>query len=159
VTPEERARLAALPAAQIAGLTAWKEAGSEPILGVAAVLAVIRTRLLSHYRGAASIADVCLRPAQFSCWNSSQPTCAPLVALGDRMLSGGLWSTAVPLGERVVLETCLWLASRTLAGEIDSPVGTANHYCRKDLDPLPVWTRPPARLLATIGAHAFWIAA
>uniref|UniRef100_A0A914P6K6 Cell wall hydrolase SleB domain-containing protein n=1 Tax=Panagrolaimus davidi TaxID=227884 RepID=A0A914P6K6_9BILA len=53
--------------------TVFMEARGEPADGQAAVVYVIvtRARLNKPYWGGSKIADVCLKPGQFECWNSS----------------------------------------------------------------------------------------
>jgi N-acetylmuramoyl-L-alanine amidase len=156
---EDRQRLTSgLTAPQIAALTAYREAGgTEPILGVVGVLAVIKNRVERQYRGATSYAQVCLRPAAFSCWNDSDPNLPVLLDVAEGILKGGAWSLSLPAQARVVFETCLWLATRTLSGEIIDPTKGALHYLRKDTTPWPNWARAPGRKSTSIGMHEFWV--
>ena len=154
MVPSDRATLAGLTPAEVLGLTAYGEARSEPVLGIVGVLCVIRTRYQQKYRGAASYTDVCFQPAQFSCWLSRDPNLPVLLDLGKRMLARQAWPPL--MRDRVVLETCLWLAQRVIDGEIDDVTGSATHFCVATLQPLPKWTDPPARRTTQIGAHAFF---
>lgn len=57
---------------EIATATVWMEASGEPPEGRRGVAWVLVNRLNSGRYGK-SLADVCLSPFQFSCWNTSDP--------------------------------------------------------------------------------------
>jgi N-acetylmuramoyl-L-alanine amidase len=57
-----------LTEAQVATVTLYGEARSEPIEGMVAVANVLRNRVLKQYRGV-TYRDICLASHQFSCWN------------------------------------------------------------------------------------------
>jgi N-acetylmuramoyl-L-alanine amidase len=144
-----------LTAQQAIGLTAYGEARGESILGVAAVCSVIRNRYLRGYRGATTFQQVCLRPYAFSCWNFTDPNAARLHDLAEALITGRRWP---PLSDRIVLETCLWLADRLIDGKIDDLTQAATHYFATSLATPPAWARPPGRHTITIGGHHFWAA-
>ena len=129
-----------------ATLTAYGEARGEPILGVIAVLQVIRTRVASGHWGATWTA-VCLAPAQFSCWLPSDAN-APILA-----------QAAAQIGRAFnpVLDTIAWLAAQILAGAIPDVTGGATHYfAPAGVTSAPAWSRPPAVYTVTIGRHQFY---
>ena len=57
-------------------LTLYGEARGEPIEGLIGVAMVIRNRVRDKYRGAVNYEEVCLAPAQFSCWIEEKETLA-----------------------------------------------------------------------------------
>lgn len=60
--------------ARILAKTMWGEARGESETGKKAVACVIFNRFLSKaWYSANTVADVCLKKAQFSCWNHSDP--------------------------------------------------------------------------------------
>src|SRR5437762_6159066 len=103
MVPSDRAALAGLSPAEILGLTAWAEARNQPVLGLVAVMCVIRNRVRQRYRGANSYADVCFQPLQFSCYNAKDANLPYLLDLGKRMVAREAWPPLMP--DRVVLET------------------------------------------------------
>ena len=71
-------------------LTVAQEAGGEPYQGKLAVAYVIRNRAK---RSGQSYTDVCLKPWQFSCWNTDSPTRGALDVLGDTVFAECLKAT------------------------------------------------------------------
>lgn len=57
----------------IGAKTIYGEARGETAEGRVAVGCVIRNRYNLRWRRAKTVADVCLAPSQFSCWNESDP--------------------------------------------------------------------------------------
>jgi N-acetylmuramoyl-L-alanine amidase len=118
--PELRAAVRALPARVPLALTCYAEAANQSVAGRAAVCWVIRNRSSAWKQ---SIADVCMNPAQFSCWNPGPDANhqrlmarAALVVAGKVMPDAG-W-----------LET-LRIADDVLAGRTADPTGSALYYC------------------------------
>jgi len=98
-----------------AARTVWGEARGEIEAGQVAVAWVIRTRARwtppAWWGG--SIAAVCRKPFQFSCWNASDPNAARLA------------------GPRAALEGfdgILAIVSDVMVGDIPDPTGGATHY-------------------------------
>lgn len=119
--------------------TVWAEARGEGELGMLAVAHVINNRAVDPGRDwwGDSIAEVCLKPWQFSCWNELDPNRGKLLRVG---LEDPQY--------RIALRCCL----AVLTGAADPTVG-ADHY--HTLSIAPVWARGRARI-ATIGRHAFY---
>jgi N-acetylmuramoyl-L-alanine amidase len=157
MTEADRARLMALPPAQAAGLTAYLESRSQPVLGIVGVICTIKHRAAlkawnapddAHRWQAAAFA-----PWQYSCWNTHDVNCILGLNLAETFLAG----RQVPqLADRIILETAIWLAERVLAGEVDDPVDGSTHYYADSLLHRPAWAAAPARLTAHIGAHRFY---
>ena len=130
----------------IAARTLFGECRGEPIEGQEAVAWVIRTR--AFWTPAAwwgrSVKDVCLKPAQFSCWNPNDPNRAPLLAMRD---------DAPDLLElraivRMVME------GDTPDPALDSDGRHPTHYERVGSGAAWAKNRPIAKV---IGNHAFYV--
>lgn len=65
-------------AVDVLARTLWGEARGEGPRGMEAVACVVMNRVK---RAGASVADVCQKPAQFSCWNPGDPNRAKLLAV------------------------------------------------------------------------------
>lgn len=120
--------------------TLWGEARGEPELGRLGVAWVVLNRL--HHKPARfgrSIAEVCRKPKQFSCWNPGDPNLPKLLTVE---------------GSDRVFAACLELARQCASGtQPPDPTGGADHYHRFDVS--PPWSRgrtPSAR----IGNHLFF---
>ena len=123
--------------------TLWGEARGEPIAGIEAVAAVVanRARIAAERGGwwwGATIRDVCLKPWQFSCWNSGDPNRPRLLAVGR--------------GDPV-FETCVRIARRAALGLLADPTGGATHYHAVGVGPYWAAGRSPS---AVIGRHLFY---
>jgi N-acetylmuramoyl-L-alanine amidase len=113
-------------------LTLYGEARGEPIEGKIAVAMVIRNRVLAHYRGATSYAEVCLAKDQFSCWIEE----AALLRDAALALSGD--AHLIP-----TLALCREIAAATIAGTLaDNTKGATAYYApaaMKPVDAVPEW--------------------
>ena len=121
----------------IAAKTVWGEARSEGDLGMLAVACVIVNRAK---RKAGRLADVCLKPFQFSCWNDNDPN-RPL--LDDLTLNDSSFQLAM-------------LAALQVIQGLSFPcgVGTETHYYRAG-SPVPHWAVGKQKSFA-IGRHIFF---
>lgn len=124
--------------------TIWGEARGEGRAGQEAVAAVILNRVrLAEERGGwwwgRSVAEVCRRPWQFSCWNENDPNRAKVEAVTPANQS---------------FACCREVARRALAGELADPTGGATHYHAKSI--LPPWARRRTPS-AVIGRHLFYV--
>lgn len=131
------------PTVDVLARTLWGEARGEPLRGIEAVAAVVVNRVaLARRRGGYwwgnSIAAVCRKPFQFSCWNPKDPNRAKLEAI----------TAADP-----VFATCQRVARRAVAGTLGDPTGGATHYhvCGQH----PAWASGHAPC-AEIGHHLFY---
>jgi N-acetylmuramoyl-L-alanine amidase len=128
--------------------TLYGEARGEGRAGLIAVASVIlnRQRIVRmrpariRQFGGPAIADICLAPAQFSCWLASDPNSAILRAPSIT-------------GQSFFL--CTQIAADALAGRLRDPTGCADHYCVARIAPQTFWARGKTPT-AIIGAHAFY---
>lgn len=124
--------------------TLWAEARGESDEGQEAVAAVIMNRFAVKYRGARTVADVCLTPAQFSCWNAGDPNRAAIARV-----------TAAPdeafIRARGIARRALGMAGPPLL----AMPANVRHYYAASMRPPPSWSldRPPYR---RIGGHLFY---
>ncbi|MGC4076417.1 MAG: cell wall hydrolase [Rubrivivax sp.] len=123
--------------------TLWGEARGETDDGMEAVAAVILNRFNVRWRGARTVADVCLAKSQFSCWNPGDPN-RPAIAR----------VTKAPDDD---FRRAEGIARRALgqAGPSIAPLpADVRHYYAVSLRDLPPWarSRPPFR---QIGRHVF----
>lgn len=118
--------------------TAWGEARNQGFLGMVAVAWVAKNRAARGGWWGESITSVCLKPFQFSCWNSDDPN-------RDKL-------------DHVTLDTPEYLratgiAALVLTGDIPDPTGGATHYHTKAI--YPEWAHKLAKT-AEIGDHIFY---
>ena len=122
----------------VAARTLWGEARGEPDEGKAAVAWVIRNRAAKTGK---RLAEICLAPWQFSCWNPADPNAGPAAALtcGDPLYLQGLE-----------------IVCRVMRRPDDvDPTHGARHYFRDDLAPWPEWARGHTPC-AHVGRHLFF---
>jgi spore germination cell wall hydrolase CwlJ-like protein len=147
MTLREKARL--LPAAVVLALTLWAEARGETLEGRVAVACVVRNRMARRRQTAA---DVCLAPAQFSCWNAGRD--ANHRALADLV-------TTLAAGRSIqdpIVRECQWIADGVLSGACRDITKGADHYLTTALlssTKKPGWVGAMT-WVATIGSHAFY---
>lgn len=123
--------------------TIYGEARGETISGQEAVASVIMNRLaFSQARGAywwgSSVAAICQKPYQFSCWDMDDPNYRQLLKVDEG---------------NPVFATCKRIAKRALAGMIADCTGGATHYHTKNLRPKWSIGKIPC---AEIGNHVFY---
>jgi spore germination cell wall hydrolase CwlJ-like protein len=123
-------------------LTIWGEARSEPIEGKLGVAAVIRNRVLAHYRGATTYLEVCTARAQFSAWTDE----AAEMKAAQQALAGTHPDTSLLL--------CGEIAKATIAGLIPDNTSGANHYYALTIPP-PSWALNATPLI-TLGHQRFY---
>ena len=107
-------------------LTIWGEARGEPIEGKLGVAAVMRNRVLEHYRGAGTFAEVCMAHAQFSAWT-------------DEASQMNAEEDAYEHHPDPALQLCIEIARATIAGVLPDLTGGANHYYAETIPP-PAWS-------------------
>jgi hypothetical protein len=127
--------------------TMWGEARGEPdpALGMSAVAHVVLNRFARQTYWGHSIAEVCRRPFQFSCWNQRDVNLPKLLQVSS---ADPRFALALQLAARLA-------GMSDLARGNDDPTGAATHYHARALQPLPRWARgktPCARL----GNHLFY---
>lgn len=134
--PDPTLSLSEQPDSVIMALTLYGEARGERQEGQVAVAHVILNRRNRAHAfviargkrhplfGDGSVADVCLRPWQFSCWNKGDPNRERLVQAWN---TGG---ASVPVTKWVQLWT---VAQDALDGNTEDPTKGATHYCTHGL--------------------------
>ena len=118
--------------------TIWGEARSEGQHGMEAVAAVIMNRVRHPHRWGNSVAEVCLQPRQFSCWNADDPNRKKLFLVSHAQPSFRLaWE----------------IADRAIHDELEDPTGGADHYHEESVN--PSWARGQTPIVR-IGQHVFY---
>jgi uncharacterized protein (TIGR02594 family) len=120
--------------------TIFGEARGESNAGREAVGHVVINRVNSH-RFDDTIAEVCLQPSQFSCFNPGNPN-RPII-LAETLGSGN-----------AAFQECVAVARRVIAGAVADNTGGATHYYARTIA-APSWT-VGATLTAEIGVHRFY---
>ena len=123
--------------------TIWGEARGESPAGKRAVACVILNRVrvseqLGEYWWGNTIEQVCLKPYQFSCWNSGDPN-------REKMLAG-------PKDEQYL--ACQIIADQVLTGKMADNTKGSTHYYNIHTKK-PKWAEGEEPLV-TIGNHAFY---
>lgn len=124
--------------------TLWGEARGEPVRGIEAIAALIINRVKradahgGRYWWGTTIAQVCLKPWQFRCWNETDPNRAKLEAVTEKDRR---------------FRICLRIARRAVAGSLDDCARGATHYHSKTT--FPIWARNRSPV-AEIGNHLFY---
>lgn len=147
MTPEDRMKYTLLLTdEQVLALTAYGEARGESVMGLVAVMAVIKNRAAIKKT---NVRLEAFRKAAFECWLDEKGTNDDMLAqMAAKVVAGE------PIGHDPVWDVCAYLAERK---DLRDPTGGATHYLNpKAVAALPAWTRPPAVLAATIGRHSFY---
>lgn len=119
--------------------TIWMEARGEGYEGMLAVARVLRNRMRLRYQSDGTVSGTCLKPFQFSSWNSADP---------NRLLAVRLDS------EEPFVKECqrAWEESEAPAPGFDEVV---LYYNPKAVRETPLWA-VATKLAATIGSHQFY---
>lgn len=120
---------------EILARTLYGEARGESFIGKCAIVHVIRNRLARAPRYGSTIAEVCRKPYQFSCWLESDPNSRTIKAATIEQLSD-----------------CIQAAAKGLV-EDDFTHGATHYYA--DTIPTPKWARGLVPVL-TVGHHKFY---
>lgn len=118
--------------------TIWGEARGDGAAGMAAVAAVIMNRVRRGGWWGNSVRDVCLKPYQFSAWNTFDPNRL-------RMLNVD--------GNDQAFAVALEIARAAVSGSLPDPTGGATHYHAKSVN--PKWAATGTQS-AIIGGHVFY---
>lgn len=121
---------------EIAARTVYGEARGESYSGKLAVCWTIRNRTENPNWWGRSVAEVCLKPKQFSCWDDHNRIKMLQVGLGDPIFADCMRATL-----EVVMGTAL-----------DLTLG-ADHYHAMSIR--PAWAKDE-RLTAIVGNHKFY---
>lgn len=122
--------------------TIYGEAAGEPDQGKRAVAQVVMNRASSG-RYSKSVADVCLQPSQFSCWNANDPNRSKIIDLQPN--------------DDETFYLCFTIAGDALAGDIKVLTPAVMHYFA-DYISKPSWVlrSPDAFMEKKIGHHLFY---
>lgn len=124
--------------------TLWGEARGEGNEGMEAVAAVILNRHRVAWRGARTVADVCLARRQFSCWNEDDPNRAAIARV-TQAPDADLWRA------QGIARRALGLEGPAILALPDD----VRHYFAISLRPRPPWAdRQP--VYRQIGHHLFY---
>jgi len=128
---------------EVLARTLYGEARGEELAGIEAVASVILNRVAfarsrGRYWWGNDVKSVCLKPAQFSCWNKADPNRKKLLALSPRDPAYRL---------------CKRIAKRAVAGDLPDQTEGATHYHTHAVDPF--WARGHVPV-AEIGNHLFY---
>ena len=117
--------------------TLYGEARGEGERGMQAVANVIMNRVKAASWYGASVKDVCLKPYQFSCWNSNDPNRAIILSATDAQL-----------------KTARKVAEQAINGTLKDITGGATHYYADSIA-APYWAASMTQT-AKIGHHIFF---
>lgn len=123
--------------------TIWGEARNQGEDGMEAVACVVLNRLkvsqaLGGFWWGDTIADICQKQWQFSCWNKSDPNREKLLKV-------------TPEDRHYAI--ALAIANDAILGALKDKTGNATHYCVKGLKPRWADKEKPT---ATIRSHIFY---
>lgn len=119
--------------------TLYGEARGESLEGLFAVGWVILNRVSRGGRFGTTVAEVCKRPLQFSCWNSNDPNYSELLAANV---------------EQPAFLRCFGAACLVMSRAVPDPTGGADHYFAASMAVSPSWASPMHRT-ERIGHHIF----
>lgn len=123
----------------IVARTIWGEARGEGYSGMQAVANVIMNRVAHPTWWGNDPVSVCMKPYQFSAWNSNDPNSSLAVRV----------TTADPQ-----FRTALEIAGKAIAGTLADITGGATHYHAKSVN--PSWAGSLTRI-KDIGNHVFYV--
>lgn len=132
-------KIAAAEDLDVLARTIYGEARGEPWQGQIAVAWVIKNRTKRPQRFGFTVADVCRRPAQFSCWLPEDVN-YPLLLAANVEQRSFMMATAA--------------AAAVLSGAIADPTNQADHYYAKSMATPPSWASA-MKVTAEIGGHIF----
>ncbi len=119
--------------------TLWGEARGEGKDGMQAVANVIMNRVARGGWYGLTPAEVCQKPKQFSCWNSSDPNYKKMLSV----------TTSDPQFRQA------WqIAEQAVAGKLPDITGGATEYHTKSIK--PAWNWQKLAQTTTIGDHIFY---
>lgn len=102
---------------------------------------VICNRALKPKRYGATIAKICQKPYQFSCWNQADPN--------------SIIIAKIKAGDDKIFDLCLEVAQNVLGGQWPDLSEGANHYHASWMKTYPAWAmgRSPTKRM---GQHLFY---
>lgn len=122
--------------------TIYGEAAQESQRGKEAVANVVMNRVRSR-RWPSGVADVCLQPWQFSCWNAADPMRRRIENMQP--------------GHNSAFNQCLAIARRAVDRQLGDHTNGATHYYASYI-PEPRWigASPNAVMTLQVGVHKFY---
>jgi hypothetical protein len=140
--------ISTLPERELRRLTLFGEVRGEPLDGIAGVSSVLDNRIKDG-RWGPTLASVVGAWAQFSClWPELGGANFNAVLGAARAIQrDDLSPTLLLLG---------YIGDGTANGVIPDLTHGATHYHTSNLDPRPMWTKPPAWVTARLGHHVFY---
>ena len=123
---------------EIFAKTLYGEARGEGLKGIEAVACVIVNRLKKPCWWGRTIMEVCLKPAQFSCWNKNDPNCQLL---------------STDLSQEPIFDVCKRVAVRAIKGLLPDVTKGSTHYHTLSVNPKWASALVPN---AQIGNHLFY---
>lgn len=137
---------------EILALTLIGEARGEPIESIIAVGCVVRNRLLINPVSYKTYTDVCLKPFQFSCWNSNDKNKALLEDIATKMINDQNI-------DDIYLRQCIFIANGIIDFDLVDSTKSAEYYVVSKLleDPAltPSWAKR-RRYELVKGNHTFF---
>lgn len=121
--------------------TIWGEARSCGAAGMGHVANVILNRAEAPSWWGHDVISVCLKPFQFSCWNSDDPNLPKLTAV-----------TSLDPEFKLALS----IAAHAVANTLPDATGGADSYYALSMKHPPLWAKPPAVRTFADGWHAFY---
>ncbi len=124
--------------------TLWGEARGEGMMGMKAVACVVLNRVLvaedrgGKYWWGHDIQSVCLKPWQFSCWNSNDPNKRKVMLVDTN---------------NTIFREALAIAREAVCGHIKDITSGATHYHTELI--VPHWAKEEEPL-CQIGKHLFY---
>ncbi|MEO5337116.1 MAG: cell wall hydrolase [Magnetospirillum sp. WYHS-4] len=125
--------------------TLYGEARGEPAEGREAIACLVMNRVRKArgrkggYWWGNTVAEVCRKPWQFSCWNADDPNREALLKATAR---------------NKVFAVCLRIARDAIEGRLSDPTGGATHYHARGIT--PPWARRRSPKIV-IGDHLFYV--
>ena len=129
----------------IMAATIFGEARGEVYSGKVAVAWVIRNRAANPSWWGNSIASVCLKPYQFSCWNSNDPN-------SDKVKEFAYAKDLSDFLDKPIYQECLLAALMVLRGKHPDDTMGSTHYHTHSIS--PDWSK--GKVGVRIGNHKFY---
>ena len=123
---------------EILALTVYGEARGETYLGQLAVAHTILNRVKNPAWWGSTIAGVCLKPKQFSCWDDPNRVHIMRASLDDQ-----------------ALRSCLRAAISAMDNIEKDLTGGADHYHVTNMPVMPGW-RDTSKITVEVGRHTFY---
>lgn len=136
---------------EIMALTVFGEARGESIDGQVAVAHVILNRFTANPKKYKTLANVCLEPLQFSCWNDSDPNKAKLIELSKQFINNNVTNPIL----KQIYYICMGVIGNHL---LDNTNNSVNYLALAlfNSNKKPSWAKSPRTIPKIIGNHVFF---